>query len=651
MIAAETGIAAVLKALATGLAPDRIVSTVVWASANFIVPDGPYVGEKWNPQHAPYLAPILDAIDDETTTVVSVRKSAQTGFTTAAMAWLGKNIVTAPSRDMVIFPTINSAQDFNREKLSPAIDATPELQRRVREQTSRSARGSTLLSKVYPGGLCTLTGANSTADLRSKTTRRHFRDEIDDWPDDLDGQGDPYGMADARQIAFHATGDWKVFEGSTPTIKGGSRIDAQFDAGDQRFFEVPCPHCGEFQRLVFGTAETRFGLKFNREFPYEAYYICRHNGCVIEHHEKRAMVGRGRFVAQAFGPGRHPSFHVDALISLLTTWDSIAKAFLNAKGNPLKLKSFVNLWLGESWEERGEAPDHKRLMARRDDYAPRTIPPGAVVITGAADVQTDGIYYEIVAWGVALESWSIDAGFLPGSTASRSEPVWRALDEVHDRRYADAYGQMWPADVFAVDAGFHAHVVYDWCRRRPRARAIKGVDGWYKPPISSEPRAQDISYGGRKLKRGARLWQIGVWPLKSALYANLRKEGKRDGAEVDPPGFCHFTDRLHDEVFFRQLTAEYLADREVSGRKVKRWLAIGPNHFHDCRIYNMAMAEHLQLGSLDTDGWRRLAARRGVPEPDQVDLFRPDVSGQAATGALPAAPARRRVRRVLRGRS
>jgi len=615
----EIAVAAVLGAIASGLAPDPEVRTVEWATENFVLVDGPYEGELWNADNAPYMVPIFEAIDDEAVNVVSVRKSAQVAFTTAAIAWVGRNIDTAPSREMIIFPTLLSVQDFNREKLMPAIEASPALRRKVRSQTSRSSSGSTALSKRYPGGSLTLTGANSAADLRSKTTRRQFRDEIDEWPLDLEGQGDPYAMADARQIAYHATADWKRLEGSTPTIKGISRIDERFAAGDQRFFQVPCPHCGEFQRLEFGSKETEHGLKFEKAWPYNAHYICRHNGCVIEHHDKREMLRRGKFVAEVPGPGRHPSFHIDALSSNFTTWNNVAEAFLAAKDDPQKLKAFVNLWLGESWEERGDAPDWAKLMNRRGDYPEHTIPPGGLVLTAAADVQRDGIFYEVVAWGVDQQSWSIEIGYLPGSTATIDAPVWSDLNKVYERQWPDAYGGSWPVDQMAVDAGYQTQVVYNWTRRRHRSRAVKGVPGWYKPAIASAPSDVDLTYDGRRIK-GLKLWPVGIWPLKSTLYHNLRKAGRRDGEEADPPGYCHFS-QFHDEAFFKQLTAEHLKERESKGRMVKEWVARGPNHFHDTRIYNMAMAEALGLSTLTADQWKKIARDRGVSDQVQRDMF------------------------------
>lgn len=646
MKASARAIAIVAGALAAGIAPPKVVTPSAWATRNLIVSDGPQSGQPWSADLTPQLVDVLDALaPGQGHNEVGLRKSAQVGATGIGIAWTGYHIDNAPAKGMTIFPTLTAVQDFNREKLQPTIDESRRLRRKVRAQTSRSSRGSTMLSKVFPGGSWVLTGANSTVDLRSKTVKVQHRDEIDDWPQDLDGQGDPEEMADARLIAFHATGDYMVFKSSTPTIKGMSRIDAVFENGDQRYWFVKCPHCGAEQRLQFGGKEAKFGLKFNTSSPFDAHYVCRESGCIIEHHHKAAMVRGGRWIAQKPEPGRYPSFHLDALTSLLTTWDKIAEQFLKAKDNPTKLKGFVNLWLGESWEERGEAPEWKRLMLRREDYDRRSVPPGALMFTLAVDVQQRGLFYEVCGWGEGGRSWSIDADFIEGiDTADPGDVCWQRLTETAERRYPDAYGNAWPVDLVGVDSGFNTKAVYGWVRGRPQAMALKGQPGWMHPPIGT-PSDVAVDWAGKKRKGKMRVWPVGTWSLKSELYAQLRKEGRKDGAEIDPPGYCAFG-QFHDEGYFRQLVAEHLKDREHRGRVIKEWVATGANHYHDCRVYGMALAERLGLSMMTPEQWQRLREQRTRAKPvDQADMFAPGAAPAAARTPKPAAPKRgRRIR-------
>lgn len=620
MLTAAATAALVASALADGIRPDRRVGIIEWSKENIVVADGPKAGSPWDPDESPYIAPILEELAPESpNNLVVVRKSAQTGYTTAGICWLGYIIDVTPAASMFVSATINAVQDFNREKLQPVIDASEALVKRVSVQKTRSGNSSTKVNKRFPGGSLTLTGANSTADLRGGTKKYIVCDEIDEWDEDLNGQGDPMEMVDARQMAFHASGEYKKLVGSTPTIKGSSRIDHLFEAGDQRYLHVPCPHCGEYQRLVFS------GLKFSKTYPHNAHYPCVECGAIIEHHHKKAMVKKGRFIAENPGPGRHPSFHIDTLISPFTTWDHLAEKFIKAQNDVSKLKTFVNLWLGESWEARGDAPEWQRLLSRRDEYEMGRIPAGGLILTGASDVQKDGIYYEIIAWGEGKISWSIDRGFLLGETADENGGVWKQLDALRHRQYVNAYGNKLGIDIYGIDCKYNSQQVYRWARRHPHTFPVRGTHRWSDPAIGS-PAATDINNAGQKRRRGMQIWPIGSYSLKAQLYANLRKDGMRDGEECDPEGFCHFS-RDHDEHFFKQLTAEYLSEKKKKdGRTIKEWVARGPNHYHDCRIYNMGIAEHplIRLSQLSDDDWMQLRRVRDVqPSEIQQELFKP----------------------------
>lgn len=630
----------IAAALAAVFTPPEPLVPSAWATENLVVPDGPNAGERWDPSLTPYTPSIIDVLGPDTPHNIGVvRKSSQTGLTIGGLALVGGYVDLAPCRIGYALPTIDALHEFNREKLMPAIDQTPALARKVRGQVSRSARGSTAHSKRFAGGSLTLINANSAADLRMKTLKVGVADEVDEWADDLADQGDPLDLLKARFIAFHATGDWKLYIVSTPTLKGSSRVDALFLAGDRRYWRMPCPHCGEKIRFEFKH------LKFNDKPPYQAHYVCQKNGCIIEHYEKRAMVCAGEFVATN-AEGQHPSFHIDALTSLLTTWDHVAEAYLNAKGDFKKEKVFWNTWLGLAYEMKGDAPDHERLMERREDYPENTIPPRGLMLVAGADVQHSGIWVEVVAFAPDRQSWTISARWLEGDTTDPDGGAFKKLAEVYDEQFLDSFGGLRQIEAMAVDAGDggRANQVYSFSRGRNRAFAIHGRPGWTTPAIGTPTRV-DITLKGKKTRRGATLWPIGTWSLKGEWYANLRKPGIAAGKDTDPPGYCHFGSFL-DENYFKQVTSEYLTTKKFRGRTRQEWDESGPNHLLDCRVYAMAMADYLGLRRLTDDQWMQIAADRGVPEElRQPDLLAP-LSVQFAahndaepTPAPPAAPA------------
>jgi phage terminase large subunit GpA-like protein len=596
--------------------PPRKVLPADWAAQNLIVPDGPRANEKWDPSLTPYVVePLNNSGPESTVNKWAVRKSAQTGFTVMAIAIVGSTIDTDPSGGILLVqPTDGALADFIADKLNPSIEQSAALKAKVKPQVSRSGEGSTTYLKRYPGGSMALAIANSTADLRSKTKRKIIKDEASEYPDDLDGQGSPHAMIEARYESFLDTGDWKEVNISTPTVKGACYIDKQFEAGDQRLWHVPCPHCD-------GKFAFRFGpqFKFNDAFPYQAHYIAPCCGAVIEAHEKKPLVQKGEWISLAPGPGKFPSYHIDAMSSPFVPWDKIAERWITAQGDPAKLKAFYNLTLGEAFEIKGDAPDHVRLMERREDYPKGRIPARGLMLTAAADVQMNGIYVEVVAWAPNRESWVVFVDVVEGDTTNANAGAFLKLGELYDREWPDAFGNRRKVDAFAIDSGFRSHVVYHWCQSRHNAYAVDGRDGWHLPAIGT-PSVKDIDLDGRKLGY-VKLWPVGTWPLKGHWYEDLRKEGKSAGHEVDPPGYCHFGKFL-DENYFKQVTAEYLADVRNRGRQTKRWEPRGnqANHWFDCRVYNMAVADHLGLSTMTEDEWKILARER-APTISQGDLF------------------------------
>lgn len=623
-------LALVASTFAAILQPPAPLAPSEWARENLIVPDGPRANERWNADLTPYILEPLDLLGPESgVNEIAVMKSAQTGFTTLALAFAGFVIDRAPCRIGIVQPTDSALSDFNREKLQPVVDQTAALARKVRPQVSRSGAGSTTYSKAFPGGSLALMIASSAADLRSKTLMVMIYDEIDQYPDDLDGQGDPIDIGNERQTSFLASGDWRRAYISTPTVKGASKIEQRYEAGDRRRFHVTCPHCRADDG---GPSEFTFeygpNFQFSQEWPHNPHYVAPCCGAIIEPQERNALVRAGRWIATAPGPGKYPSYHFDALSSPFVPWLEIARKAVDAGADPRKLKAFTNLVLGLPYEEKGDAPDTANLMERRSpEWRRGHIPPNGLLLTAAADVQMRGIWVEILAVAPDRQTWVVDALYCDGDTASPDGEAFAALKrDVLDRVYPDAFGRERRIDALGIDSGYRSHVVYSFVRQNQRLHeetgrdvllALKGVEGWSVPAIGT-PKLVDIDLDGHRVKKGAKVWKVGTWPLKGAFYAELSKKGLSAGAAADPAGYCHFGSWL-DTGYFEQITAEYLAEETYRGRARRIWKARAKdNHFLDCRTYNMALAEYLGLSSTTPEQWAALIKRRGAP-PDAAE--------------------------------
>lgn len=601
----------------SGLPPSK------WAAEHFMLPDGQSRGELIDLSRTPHLIEVLDALGpDEPDNEIAVMKSAQSAFTSGLQILAAHSVDCDPCDIMIVQPTESALTDFNSQKLGRAIELSRALGARdkartwgsrVRPQTAKSGTASTTYEKKFPGGSLFLSLATSTADLRSKTVKKAFLDEIDEYPHDLNEQGDPLDMVEARQISFLRAATWKRAYFSTPTVKGGSRIDEKFLAGDQRRWTMTCPHCGD-DGLRFDWGKN---FVFEKEHPFRSHYVAPCCGGVIEGEEKFAVYLTGRWEPTAEGKFR--SYYFGGLDSPFVPFADVARKYVEAGDDRTKLKTFYNLTLGLPYELKGDAPDWKRLLERREDYPRGVIPRDGLLLVVGVDVQHSGLWFEVVAYAADGQSWSVDHGFINGDTTDPGKGAFAELVELYDRHYPDAFGGQRQADAMAIDAGDggRANQVYAWTRGRHRAFAIKGQPGWKTPAVGA-PSQVSVTLKGARQSAGATLWPVGTWTLKATYYDNLRKDGIRAGAEFDPPGYCHHHAEC-DEVFFRHHTAESLKATTQQGRTYHVWQQDGPNHLLDCRVYAMAMAEHLGLSRFTASQWAALAKQRGVPD-DEISL-------------------------------
>lgn len=630
----SAGLAGVWESCADAIEPDVQLTVSEWADAHRQLPKKSSAEPgQWRTDRTPYLREIMDCLSS-TSDVEEVvfMKGAQVGGTEAILNALGYVIDHAPGPVIFIQPTVDLAKRFSRQRLEPLITVTPRVAEKVAPARSRDS-ANTMLEKQFPGGHLVITGANSAVGLRSMPAQYAFMDEIDGYPVDVDEEGSPLALVEARQRTFARRKRAKV---STPTIAGRSAIEAAYLASDQRRFYVPCPDCGEMQPLEFKQLQwSSLGRP-----PEKAVYECRACFFHIENHQKTAMLASGEWRAEApEHVGKVRGYHLNALYAPVgwMSWGEVARQFVDAHKDPEKYRVFINTVLGEVWTAKGEAPEWEALYRRRDAYALGTAPEGVLLLTAGVDVQKDRLVYEVVGWGRGKRSWSIDYGELPGDTADLKGGPWPALDAVLARAYTHASGVPMTIRVLAVDSGFNTQAVYDWTRRYPSGRviAVKGNDAG---ELLGTPTALEVNARGRRAKRGLKVWHVGSSVAKLELYGWLRLELPLDGSEPSP-GFCRFPE--YGEEYFKQLTAEHLiVGKNRKGFITRQWEVIAgrQNHVLDARIYARAAAALAQVDKFRDSDWAALERRFGVtPPPAAQD----DAPPEPPKPSAPLPPARR----------
>ncbi|MCE3232480.1 MAG: phage terminase large subunit family protein [Rickettsiaceae bacterium] len=179
-----------------GLRPDPFLLVSEWADEyRMLSQTASAEPGRFRTSRTPYLKEIMDCLSPSSSVEeVIFMKGAQVGGTECGNNWIGYVIDQAPGPMLVVQPTVEMAKRWSKGRLAPLIEDTAALRDKVKDPRSRDS-GNTVQSKEFAGGIVVITGANSAVGLRSMPVRYLFLDEIDAYPLDVNGEGDPISLA------------------------------------------------------------------------------------------------------------------------------------------------------------------------------------------------------------------------------------------------------------------------------------------------------------------------------------------------------------------------------------------------------------------------------------------------------------------------
>jgi phage terminase large subunit GpA-like protein len=608
---------------------------------------------------------------EHTARTISIKASAQFFKTTVGAIFIGGSMDLDPCDMGYVHPTHDNAVRWSRRKWKQMRKGSVALSRLFGEGRSRAATDTILYQETRDGrGSLQISGASSEASLSMVSWPKQVQDDLAKW--ETNEAGDPERQADNRSAAF----DWaKILKLGTPLFAKTCRITRAFKAGTQERFHVPCPHCEHHQPLEW----SNFLANIDREHPEKAHFTCVACGCEIEHKHKLDIIARGlaNSASQdgwvADNPAaKDPSFHIWRAYSRFRDWESIAREWIAAEGDPNAEQTFYNDVLGLEYERASEAPPWKDLQLRADGvdlegrpvegattYERGTVPIGALLVCLGVDCQGDRTEVHVKGFGPNLRRWTIDYRVVPHHIATIEGRD--ALDALLKETWPDVHGNRRGVDMLAIDGNAWTNDVFGWARERrhpwTRVIIVRGARSDHAPPLAltrTEKRPD-----GKTKRAQKRFYNVGVSGLKSSLYEHLKKPSPL------ARGFCGYPRGLTDD-FFIQLTAE---SREVVvdrwGFPYARWRKNNDrNEVLDTEVYAEAAAIRCGWYVRTPEQWDALRMQREKPRQavDQApagpaaaaELASQAAAAQAAHQATPRAtetqvvpPTPRRGRRTL----
>lgn len=506
------------------------------------------------------------------------------------------------------------------------------------DTTSKRKTGKTKHHIQWEGGGSLVPeGANNAKKFRQYGAAFMLKDELDGWPIIVGKDGDTDLLTDDRCSAYWA--QRKIFRGSTPLIKGQSKIETAFKRGDQRYYYVRCIHCGDAQILRWSGKNTDTNKAFGIFWEYDQYgqlllesvrYICKYCGGEHFEHDKE------RLFSPEYGAEWRPtarpvepyirSYHLSALYSpigmqpwyksvgvYLAGYDDVEKRVKDIG----KYQVFYNNILGTPFEVMGSRVAFSMVSGHRrtqftfgqipNEFAELHTGSRILFLTCTVDVHKSNIAVAVIGWTVGARNFLIEyRRFYDDDCSSPESHVWESLRELIEETEWTVGDLTYRITITGIDSRYAAATVLKFCDGyQAGVYPIIGVDRPAKVQQIKE-------FAEFKTQSGSKGYKILVDHYKDRISPVLRRDwtpeyGEQREYHFNAPMDC--TDKQ-----LRELTVEVKREKidDKSGLKIYEWHRPGnvANELWDLLVYAHAMVEiyawiictqHYNLETVDWD--------------------------------------------------
>jgi len=653
-----SGLSVIDRAQARGFRPQPRVSTSAWCGRElWLTDESGGRRDRFNLVDRPYLVGILDCLDDPLVETIAWVKAAQVGGTTTLISIILSRRALDPAPMMFAGPD----REYVREKSKltyMCAEKSPALADFVPPENRRNSR------LIHLGNcVCYLAWSGSTQSLSGRACRLVLCSEVDRWRDSVK-LGRSAELVKERVKSFPV--NHKIFYESTPSDEA-STIEHLYVEGDQRTWQLACPHCGHWQALrVVPHREGKFAggggiggmqnelgeWRTPEEARRHAFYVCE-RGCTITHGQKHDFCRRGlwvpagqrldkqgRLTGKPDRSCRHVSFRSQSLDTASISWGWAAEEYLIARKNSA-LREYWNNWLGRAWKSARGAPKWKQVGTRLAQPHERgLVPTAALFLTAGLDVMPDFSRWVVRAWGEGSTSWLVDWGTVKLRPNEAGDMIPNSdLAQLEDLLFTRNFKLVAPNRVGAealrvrmagVDTGHRIWDVWQWGRAQiakhgDRLRFVAGDTRAHVGQFFKLGVVEKSARTGKVYEGGMRRWMINVDTYKDDIHRRLTAPLGEQGNYFFCADVCGC-----GEEYLRELCNEAKIETlDKKGRQVVEWRVVDKhtgNHYFDCEVYDRAIADMI-TGQDWGEVWRRcMPPARQVAPPEENRFTTP--SGQ-----------------------
>lgn len=467
-----SAVADIFSAHAAMRPPNR-VPVSKGAADNLIIKRPGSAAGPYSIRETPYMREPMDMLSSRRHDGVVFVGPAQSGKTAAlGEGWMTHCVVNDPGDMLICQMTQDKAREYSKQRIDRAILNSPALQR----LKGPNHRDDNTHDKQFAHGMWLKIAWPTVANFSSTSYRYVFLTDYDRMPDNLDGEGDPWGLGSARTRTFMSRGmicaesspgrpmkdpGWTPARPHEAPPTGG--ILGIYNRSDCRRWYWRCPHCDErFEAKpgmdLFGlpsveeliTGARRMDIdKMARDF---SRVVCPNSGCLIAAEEKQRMnesgvwcPSGGRVTPNGLILGE-PHFNslagywLGGVAATYTTWPALIRKYLSAildyanNGSEEAWKTTVNTDQGAPYMPRALV-ESKRAVGpqdrKEDDLARFVAPVGTRCLLASVDVQgglKSRFEVQVHAIGMHGEEWPIDRYAIKESRRVRGDGSFAPIE-------------------------------------------------------------------------------------------------------------------------------------------------------------------------------------------------------------------------------